>query len=310
MAKQAKAVAKSQKTVQKKPAGKPVQATKAASSPSSAKKVALKTVAGKAATPPAKGALRAATRAVKAVGDQVAKKIPSVLKSAPAKAEKATPAKSAGKPSAAKVNAGFDSAKVSAAPKAAEKKASAVKASAVKASAVKASAVKAAVVQTQKAAASSSSSSNGKPLTVGTKSSPLVKGKVVGARSSGRLSRQDAGDVCRELACEMLATSATYCRMHYIKNWKRIKAKEVLLQEGKLDRYIGELVAKYPDKYLESIRQDLQSDRDFLKVVRDLEIVDTSLDEDEAAADSDSSTEAEPYMGSMRRDFVAEDADF
>ena len=300
MAKQAKAVAKSQKTVQKKPAGKPVQATKAASSPSSAKKVALKTVAGKAATPPAKGALRAATRAVKAVADQVAKKIPSVLKSAPAKAEKATPAKSAGKLSAAKVNAGFDSAKVSAAPKAAEKKASAVKASAVKA----------AVVQTQKAAASSSSSSNGKPLTVGTKSSPLVKGKVVGARSSGRLSRQDAGDVCRELACEMLATSATYCRMHYIKNWKRIKAKEVLLQEGKLDRYIGELVAKYPDKYLESIRQDLQSDRDFLKVVRDLEIVDTSLDEDEAAADSDSSTEAEPYMGSMRRDFVAEDADF
>jgi hypothetical protein len=295
MAKQAKAVAKSQKTVQKKPAGKPVQASKAASSPSSMKKVALKTVAGKPATPPAKGALRAATRAVKAVADQVARKIPSVLKSAPAKAEKATPAKSAGKPSSAKANAGFDSAKVSAAPKAAEKKASAVKA---------------AVVQTQKAAASSSSSSNGKPLTVGTKSSPLVKGKVVGARSSGKLSRQDAGDVCRELACEMLATSATYCRMHYIKNWKRIKSKEVLLQEGKLDRYIGELVAKYPDKYLEAIRQDLQSDRDFLKVVRDLEIVDTSLDEDEAAADSDSSTEAEPYMGSMRRDFVAEDADF
>ncbi len=294
MAKQAKAVAKSQKTVQKKPAGKPVQAAKAASSPGSAKKAAPKPAAGKSAAQPAKSALKAATRAVKVVADQVVKKIPSVLKSAPAKAGKATPAKAAGKPVSAKANPGSDSAKVSAAPKAAEKKASAVKAE---------------VVQTQSVVASASSS-NGKPLTVGTKSSPLVKGKVVGARSSGKLSRQDAGDVCRELACEMLATSATYCRMHYIKNWKRIKAKEVLLQEGKLDRYIGELVAKYPDKYLEAIRQDLQSDRDFLKVVRDLEIVDTSLDEDEAAVDSDSSPEAEPYMGSMRRDFVAEDADF
>ncbi len=294
MAKQAKAVAKSQKTVQKKPAGKPVQAAKAASSPASAKKAAPKPVAGKSAAQPAKSALKAATRAVKVMADQVAKKIPSVLKSAPAKAGKATPAKAVGKPVSAKANSGSDSAKVSAAPKAAEKKASAVKA---------------AVVQTQSAVASASSS-NGKPLSVGTKSSPLVKGKVVGARSSGKLSRQDAGDVCRELACEMLATSATYCRMHYIKNWKRIKAKEVLLQEGKLDRYIGELVAKYPDKYLEAIRQDLQSDRDFLKVVRDLEIVDTSLDEDEVAVDSDSSTESEPYMGSMRRDFVAEDADF
>ncbi len=294
MAKQAKAVAKSQKTVQKKPAGKPVQAAKAASSPASAKKAAPKPVAGKSAAQPAKSALKAATRAVKVVADQVAKKIPSVLKSAPAKAGKPAPAKVAGKSVSAKANSGSDSAKVSAAPKAAEKKASAAKA---------------AVVQTQSAVASASSS-NGKPLTVGTKSSPLVKGKVVGARSSGKLSRQDAGDVCRELACEMLATSATYCRMHYIKNWKRIKAKEVLLQEGKLDRYIGELVAKYPDKYLEAIRQDLQSDRDFLKVVRDLEIVDTSLDEDEVAVDSDSSTESEPYMGSMRRDFVAEDADF
>ncbi len=294
MAKQAKAVAKSQKTVQKKPAGKPVQAAKAASSPASAKKAAPKPVAGKSAAQPAKSALKAATRAVKVVADQVAKKIPSVLKSAPAKAGKPAPAKVAGKSVSAKANSGSDSAKVSAAPKAAEKKASAAKA---------------AVVQTQSAVASASSS-NGKPLTIGTKSSPLVKGKVVGARSSGKLSRQDAGDVCRELACEMLATSATYCRMHYIKNWKRIKAKEVLLQEGKLDRYIGELVAKYPDKYLEAIRQDLQSDRDFLKVVRDLEIVDTSLDEDEVAVDSDSSTESEPYMGSMRRDFVAEDADF
>ena len=39
-------------------------------------------------------------------------------------------------------------------------------------------------------------------------------------RASKALSQES---VCREVACEGLATSAGYCRMHYVKNWKKIK---------------------------------------------------------------------------------------
>ena len=78
--------------------------------------------------------------------------------------------------------------------------------------------------------------------------------------------------VCREVACELLSTTGGYCRMHYIKNWKKIKRKEMILKERKLNHYIEELVSKYPDKYIEAIRQDLESEKDFAKVIADLEI--------------------------------------
>jgi len=78
--------------------------------------------------------------------------------------------------------------------------------------------------------------------------------------------------ICREVACELMSTTGGYCRMHYIKNWKKIKRKELILKEKKLNHYIEELVSKYPDKYIEAIRVDLASEKDFAKVIADLEI--------------------------------------
>src|SRR3954449_3423286 len=45
--------------------------------------------------------------------------------------------------------------------------------------------------------------------------------------SKGLLDAATGETVCREIACEGLATSGGYCRLHYIKNWKKIKRKEV-----------------------------------------------------------------------------------
>jgi hypothetical protein len=103
--------------------------------------------------------------------------------------------------------------------------------------------------------------------------------------------------VCREVACEGLATTLGYCRLHYIKNWKKIKRKEVILKEGKLNQYIEELVAKYPDKYLEAIRQDLTNDKDFAKVIYDLDL-DESVDEFDAEGEN-----VEGIIDTIKRDF-------
>lgn len=108
--------------------------------------------------------------------------------------------------------------------------------------------------------------------------------------------------VCREVACEGLSTSAGYCRMHYIKNWKKIKRKELILKEGKLNQYIEELVAKYPDKYIEAIRQDLTNDKEFAKVIYDLDL-DESVDE---FTESEGGENLEAVIDTIKRDFEDE----
>jgi hypothetical protein len=122
------------------------------------------------------------------------------------------------------------------------------------------------------------------------KPAQVTKGKSAGANAakallkaralngSGSRVEPSSEAVCREVACDGLATSAGYCRLHYIKNWKKIQRKAVILKEGKLNQYIEELVAKYPDKYIEAIRQDLANDKDFAKVIYDLDL-DETIDE-------------------------------
>lgn len=123
-------------------------------------------------------------------------------------------------------------------------------------------------------------------------------------RLMGRVSAESAFEsVCREVACEGLGTSAGYCRLHYIKNWKKIKRKEVILKEGKLNQYIEELVGKYPEKYIEAIRLDLANDKEFAKV-----IVDLDLDENDDDFESEGSGDSDVGIDSLKREFD-EDAD-
>lgn len=115
--------------------------------------------------------------------------------------------------------------------------------------------------------------------------------------------RAAASTLCREVACENDSNSAGYCRLHYIKNWKKVKRKELILKEKKLNRYIEELVAKYPDKYLEAIREDLANDKAFNKVVSDLSLDETA--EDEFDGDNES---IDSLIGNLRRDREDEDS--
>lgn len=128
------------------------------------------------------------------------------------------------------------------------------------------------------------------------------KGKG-GSVLSSKLARATE-EICREVACEALSTSGGYCRLHYVKNWKKIKRKELILKEGKLNQYIEELVSKYPDKYIEAIRQDLAEDKAFAKVIYDLEL-------DESVDDFDVEGEGvEQVIDTIKRDFDDEGETF
>lgn len=121
----------------------------------------------------------------------------------------------------------------------------------------------------------------------GAKPGKLAKEKAPKEKSAAAIRAAEAAGekLCREAGCENIATTKGYCRLDYIKNWKKIKRKEMILKEGKLNQYIEELVSKYPDKYIDIIRQDLSTEVNFTKIIHDLEL-DESIDDLEYDGDS------------------------
>lgn len=99
--------------------------------------------------------------------------------------------------------------------------------------------------------------------------------------------------LCRVRDCDQAAIVETYCRFHYLQNWKRIQVRRGILADGKLERYVEELTSRYPDKFLEMIRKDLRAEKDFLASIAELEI-------DESAGESDFEDESQSFIDEVR----------
>jgi hypothetical protein len=107
------------------------------------------------------------------------------------------------------------------------------------------------------------------------------------------LTDADGRRYCRVKDCDQLATVDGYCRFHYLLYWKKIQIRKKILSEGKLERYIEELTARYPDKFLDMLRKDLRSEKEFLAAIQELEI-------DESAVDSEFEDETQNYIDEVR----------
>ncbi len=86
--------------------------------------------------------------------------------------------------------------------------------------------------------------------------------------------------LCRVRDCDQAASVDAYCRFHYLLLWKKIQVRKKIIQDGKLERYVEELTSRYPDKFLEMIKKDLRSEKDFLAAIAELEIDESGLDND------------------------------
>lgn len=98
---------------------------------------------------------------------------------------------------------------------------------------------------------------------------------------------------CRVKDCDQSSSVDGYCRFHYLLFWKNIQVRKKILAEGKLERYIEELTSRYPDKYLDMLRKDLRSEKEFMAAIQELEI-------DEAAVDGEFEDEAQNYLDEVR----------
>lgn len=85
---------------------------------------------------------------------------------------------------------------------------------------------------------------------------------------------------CKVRDCDQIAAVDVYCRYHYLLLWKKIQVRRKILIDGKLERYVDELTARYPDKFLEMIKKDLRTEKDFLVAIAELEIDESGLDND------------------------------
>jgi len=97
---------------------------------------------------------------------------------------------------------------------------------------------------------------------------------------------------CRHKDCDQLSVVESYCRYHYLLLWKKIQNRKKILVDGKLERYVEELTARYPDKFLEMIRRDLRTEKDFLSAIHELELDDST--------ESDFEEESENFIDEVR----------
>jgi hypothetical protein len=271
--------------------GKTKAATKSAQpakkAPSSKKKsqpvAATKKAAGKKATPAKKPAAAKAS-AAKAVAPAKAPK-GKVAKTDQSKKKAVAPAASTAKGKAA-------------APKAQEKKDKARKAEAPAVEAPKAK------KSSEKEIAPSPLPESGAEAKIKGKGKIEAKAaKVRRTQEEERIEQEPEPEVvltdaegrryCRVKDCDQIATVDNYCRYHYLLFWKNIQSRKKILSEGKLERYIEDLTARYPDKYLELLKKDLRSEKEFMAAIQELEI-------DESGVDNEFEDEAQSFLDEVR----------
>lgn len=87
---------------------------------------------------------------------------------------------------------------------------------------------------------------------------------------------------CAEKKCRGEATTAHFCRFHYIAHWGEGPERHAPMREDRLNYYIREITRRYPEEYLEIIKRDLSSDESFKKSLRAMNI---EFNEDEIASE-------------------------
>ncbi len=98
---------------------------------------------------------------------------------------------------------------------------------------------------------------------------------------------------CRAKDCDQISIVEGYCRYHYLLFWKKIQIRKEILQDGKLEKYVDDLTSRYPDKFLEMLRKDLRTTKDFLAAIAELEI-------DESAGENEFEEDAQTFIDEVR----------
>lgn len=65
--------------------------------------------------------------------------------------------------------------------------------------------------------------------------------------------------ICKQEGCFNEATTASFCRLHYLLNWRRIKEERQKSAAKRLNSYVEKMSRQFPERYVEEIKKDLRT---------------------------------------------------
>ncbi len=77
---------------------------------------------------------------------------------------------------------------------------------------------------------------------------------------------------CKKSLCKEPAFANGYCRYHYVASWKAEHIDKRVKKVKYLEKLIAEIKRRFPVQYLELIKGDLESDKIFKQVLKDMDI--------------------------------------
>lgn len=86
---------------------------------------------------------------------------------------------------------------------------------------------------------------------------------------------------CSQEKCKAEASHHGFCRLHYLAHWKNRKSEAKVKAERRLNAYVDRLAKKYPDDFMERIKEGLESEEKFKKTVEELELDESDSTETE-----------------------------
>jgi hypothetical protein len=64
--------------------------------------------------------------------------------------------------------------------------------------------------------------------------------------------------ICKDKDCKNASTTEGFCRLHYLKNWKKLREKKHKQSARKLNKYIDYICKNSPDRYMEVIKKNIR----------------------------------------------------
>ncbi len=74
--------------------------------------------------------------------------------------------------------------------------------------------------------------------------------------------------ICKHEGCHNAQTTDGFCRLHYLRNWRLLKAKQQKAASDRLNKYVERMSKQYPQRFVDEIRKELRS-RNFENIVED-----------------------------------------
>jgi len=116
--------------------------------------------------------------------------------------------------------------------------------------------------------------------------------------------------LCKVRDCDQIAAVEVYCRYHYLLLWKKIQVRKQILSDDKLTQYIENLTTRYTDKFIDVLKKDLKTEKDFLAVIQEMELDENALNENDAEGEDEVQSFSDEIRGIGEAPAMDDDGDF